>query len=661
MGELSLGGARSARVWANCVALSLALAALIGCAGPLPKTPATPPASGADLEYRAELIARAAEMRLWERHYWHVLLHYGEDLFTGYTSEADGPGFFLAPAGRTDPRAELKATIAGFFSEAIIEPGKQTAQCTLIARYHWLDGQLGFDRARMPEHPCERYWAWRGALDPGSVTLIYASYYFNNPSSMFGHTLLRIDKRGRAEEQRLLDYTVTYGAVVPEDEGGLLWALNGLVGGYDGYFTVLPYYIKVKEYSDFESRDLWEYRLDFNDAELDRLMRHLWEMGSTYFNYYFFKENCSYHLLSLLEAARPELDLRSRFLAWTLPTATVDQVLRVPGLVESVTYRPSRGSVIRWRLDELTPDRREMVFALAADSGEQEGEPFQALPVAGQAAVLDTAIDLHQFELAGQKEPPPEQKAELRRLLLARSRLGFRQVSEERPPRPAPLEAGHGSSRLFLGGGGDNENRTYYELGFQPAFHDLMAREDGYAPNSQILGITSRLRYETEVDEVRVEQFDLINIVSLFPLGAISKQFSWRARAGWERSRDLGCEACAPFVLDGGIGLTLESHWLSRETFFILLEPELQVEGLFDRGYRVGAGGTIGILFEITAAYRIALTATQRAFFAGHEDTVVESGAVRQRLSLSQNFDLRLDWKRVEDYREATLGLSWFF
>ncbi|MCH8883890.1 MAG: hypothetical protein IIA41_10385, partial [SAR324 cluster bacterium] len=82
MGRLSLGGARSARVWANCVALSLALAALIGCAGPLPNTPETPPASGADLEYRAELIARATEMRLWERHYWHVLLHYGEDLFT---------------------------------------------------------------------------------------------------------------------------------------------------------------------------------------------------------------------------------------------------------------------------------------------------------------------------------------------------------------------------------------------------------------------------------------------------------------------------------------------------------------------------------------------------------------------------------------------------
>ena len=38
--------------------------------------------------------------------------------------------------------------------------------------------------------------------------------------------------------------------------------------------------MKVQEYNNLESRDLWEYtRWTLNAAELDRLIRHLWEMG----------------------------------------------------------------------------------------------------------------------------------------------------------------------------------------------------------------------------------------------------------------------------------------------------------------------------------------------------------------------------------------------
>jgi hypothetical protein len=35
------------------------------------------------------------------------------------------------------------------------------------------------------------------------------------------------------------------------------------------------------------------------------LLMHAWELGNASFDYFFFKENCSYHLLSLLEYADP--------------------------------------------------------------------------------------------------------------------------------------------------------------------------------------------------------------------------------------------------------------------------------------------------------------------------------------------------------------------
>ena len=64
--------------------------------------PHVAPPTGTQAEYWQELVARAAEKRLWEQRFWHLLLHYRPDLLgSGYTSEADGPGFFLAEDGKT--------------------------------------------------------------------------------------------------------------------------------------------------------------------------------------------------------------------------------------------------------------------------------------------------------------------------------------------------------------------------------------------------------------------------------------------------------------------------------------------------------------------------------------------------------------------------------
>ena len=123
---------------------------------------------------------------------------------------------------------------------------------------------------------------------------------------MYGHTFLRVDEKGRLEDERLLDYALNFSAHAP-DAGGLLYSLRGLTGGYPGRFSIAPYYMKVQEYSNLESRDLWEYRLDLSSRTADRVLRHVWELGEAHFDYYFLTENCSYQLLPLFDAADPEI------------------------------------------------------------------------------------------------------------------------------------------------------------------------------------------------------------------------------------------------------------------------------------------------------------------------------------------------------------------
>jgi hypothetical protein len=75
----------------------------------------TAPSRAGDVSYVRELQQRANTAALYQQRYWHLLLHYRATITGGYESEADEPGFFLAPNGKTDPQAELAATLVNFF------------------------------------------------------------------------------------------------------------------------------------------------------------------------------------------------------------------------------------------------------------------------------------------------------------------------------------------------------------------------------------------------------------------------------------------------------------------------------------------------------------------------------------------------------------------
>ena len=195
--------------------------------------------------YTDELVAQAARLHLSEEREWHLLLHYRANLFEGYTSEQDKPGFFMSPEGKTDPAAELAATLRKFVSTELVGRSKQPAQCAFIARYHWLKERLVHsDDTRLPPVQCERFDRWFAEFDTETISLIFPSAFMNNPASMFGHTFLRLDQRGQTEQTRILAYTINFAAEVPPGRN-LDYAIRGIFGGYRGYFSTIPYYIKV--------------------------------------------------------------------------------------------------------------------------------------------------------------------------------------------------------------------------------------------------------------------------------------------------------------------------------------------------------------------------------------------------------------------------------
>jgi Domain of unknown function (DUF4105) len=534
---------------------------------------AQPLASSAYLD---QLVQLAHDQHLAHDEEWLRLLHYRKGLFGGWESEVDGPPFFLAADGKTEPEHELAATIRAFYAPVPKDPNRH-ALCQFPARFSWLDELLHFDHAPLPHVDCVGYREFLGLLRPQGLTLVFSSYFLNNPASALGHTFLRIDQAPKSQDdsRELLDYGVDYSANV-DTTNALLYAIKGIFGLFPGTFHRVPFSIKVREYNDYESRDLWEYDLNLSKPQVQRVVDHIWELGSTYFAYYYMTENCSYQILGALEVADPHLRLLEGLNKPVIPADTVKALFKNPGLVKRIKYRPSNRTQFLQRMSKLTPEEGDAVALLMHN-------PSAALPpawgTAEQVKVLDTALDLLDVQLARDtvksREQMDQQGAERQQALLER-RAGY-DIQTDEPHYPAPEDQmphlTHGSQRLGLGSGYDHQRGYFHALNFRVALHDLADPGLGLPDGSEIEFLPTRLRYYIQSPKLSLEELTLVRVKSLTPLGRFSHSWSWLVEAGSHRNHDRGCDQCYTGGGRFGFGFALQP-W-SPLTLFGLAKTEL--------------------------------------------------------------------------------------
>jgi len=166
--------------------------------------------------------------------YWLKLGHYNQQRFSSYESEVDSNAFFFSPVGKSDPHAELIATIKAFELA-----DNNEAQCRFPARYRWLKDHFF---PQWPELLCPEIDVWQQLINPKGITLVFPTAFMNDPSSMFGHTLLRIDARDQTRSRELIAFAVNFAAEPDATDNAALYALKGVIGQYPGKFTLRPYY-----------------------------------------------------------------------------------------------------------------------------------------------------------------------------------------------------------------------------------------------------------------------------------------------------------------------------------------------------------------------------------------------------------------------------------
>lgn len=561
---------------------------------------------------------QAAARQLVGHPHWLALLHYEPaSRMERPRSYVDDPKFFLSPRGATDPALELAATLDALFAD---EP----ARCRFVARRQWLESQLPGLAADLPAASCPEYAQWREALGAHEVWLVFASSYLNSPSSMYGHTFLRFDSARPERRSPLLSYAVNFGASIPADENGFLYAWRGLFGGYPGLFAAGPYFEKLREYSRIENRDLWEYRLDFDATEVDRLLAHIWELRDIRFDYYFFDENCSLRLLELLDVARPGLDLASRFPVYAIPIDTV-RAATDAGMVNAVEYRPANLTLFRFEAQSLTVGEQQQVVRLA-EAGELP--EWRDLAPGRRRAVASLAYELFRYRAVRTATTPELAGRNLALLrLLNEASVGLASPALQ-PPRPVAPQEGHRTSLVALGGGVE-ESRTVADLEFRLSYHDLLDAHGGY-PSGASLNMGRVVVRHREGGTLQLQRLDALEITSLSPRDRFFRPWSWRVNTGLDRQWTDGDDVLVPQV-NAGVG----GAWAPRPSLglHLLLTGRIEHNHAMERELDFAPGVAAGLRY----------TGTRGITLLGVDHYVFTDGVDRTLFGLSHDWSLQPD------------------
>jgi hypothetical protein len=540
-------------------------------------------------------------------------------------SEIDDPNFFISSIGMSNAKSELNATITSFFDK--IDDDNNSTICKYPARFNWIQKQLNMEN--LPQVNCTVFKKLYKKVNPKSVTLVFPSAHINSPASMFGHTFLRINS---SYNSKLLSYAVNYSANVDTSKtNGISFAIKGLTGGYDGRYSLLPYYEKLKEYRDTEQRDIWEYDLNFTTEETTRMFNHIWELQNATSNYYFLTENCSYNMLWLLEIARPNLYLRDKFLFQVSPIETI-HAIESENLIIKKTFRASKRRKIltynnliddnykQYSLDIVW--QKIKISSLIAD---------KTLSTIQKQYILENAMEFLEYFYMRSKITKNDYLNIFHEITTNRAKLGSsKQIKIKRPANPL---LAHQSIRIKMGlGSNSNDNNKSVYLGFRSAYHSLDDNSYGLLRGTQIEFLNTLI--DIKDNKLSIDKLTLLSISSITQYNLFFKDISWRTKIGWDKKYLYDT---SKFNLTAGVG-----YGLGNESGYIysFIDPFCYTD-------KFGIGLSVGLSLDNNKFYNTNLEFTNRIYNDGVSQKLFN---LSQGFNISQNNQVEVKYKYIELY-----------
>lgn len=571
---------------------------------------------------------------------WQKLLHY-EKKGKKFISLVENDEYFLTPNGRFSPKAELNEAISQFNQE------NNTKKCYFPARFIYLKRQ-GLVKGDL--NNCKEYQQFLTDLQAKSVTMLFTNAYMSNPSSLFGHTLFRIDTKRKGTQ--LIAHGANFGADAG-DEDGIFYVLKGLYGGYFGTFGIKPYYDVINLYNNIENRDIWEYELNLTDKELELFIALIWEQKKSKIRYYFFTKNCSYILLSMLEATKPELELTQNFNLKSIPLSTLKIVNNINGFITKTNYRPSRQSKLNYRYAQMTNEQKKSFINIIKNNQIN----LQNLKDSEKSDVLETAYQYIQYQYIEGKLDLKSYRQKSFKLLQQRSQikdnnLYFEDLKTGENPIFSHKE--NGASILF----GTRNGTSFQEFSIKPVYNDLLEQSYGMLSGAEINFLETKFRHYDNNNKFQLNELNILSIKSLSGANLMFQPFSYDINIKLKEMFDpKTTKDSMALSLEIGAGQSIKTS--KNSLIYLISSPNISYGGGIKENGFLGFAFKGGIYYN-NNAFRLHAYAKQN--FTTSYTQRGQTYSIEASISLTNNLNLYTKYQifnsSYHDNEETSLGLK---
>lgn len=600
-------------------------------------------------EFNSRLLQQRSTDILWLK-----LMHYERDVSTrsGYLGAIKHPDFYLDENGRSDPIAELSATLTAFYAED--SSNDLHAQCRFPARYLWFKRWAPKQLTLPASVPCKAYEDWSEGENFQSISIVYVTGYLGNPASFYGHTFLKFNTAQKRSHD--LDKTINFGAIVPDAENPITYILKGVFGGYDGGFSEVGYYFHTNNYGDNELRDMWEYELNVSAEDTALMAAHAWEILKKEYTYFFFKKNCAYRMAEIVELATGVniLDDKPVTIPQSLITAVHHASVKGQPLVKTMVYRPSRQSRLYDKYASLSAREKKLLHELVDDPKLLENDSYKHEPVASQQRVIETLLDYLQISRELEDRASNKINAFYQRALVERYRLPVGKASFVTASTAAPHE-GRAPSLVQVGLRHNSAQGDGLLFRLRPAYYDVLDADKSHVADSVLsMGSAELLVEDSTVSLKRLSLIDLESVnAAVTGLPGDNGQ-SWKLNILIE-PLDLRCDDCMAFKTQAYYGQSKR------------LTPHLLVGGYLggvvqdNVSHNANVELAVRAFTNVTTGHRLSGT-----FFVESLTAVDNDASSRYKLgaelraALSKVTDIRLVYDH-DQAEELSLKLGFYF
>lgn len=608
-----------------------------------------------------EIIKKANELKLYEDKYWKILLSYD-----GNKSNIVTPAFFLAPDGRTNPKAELEANIRAFLNGESIK--------YFPARFKWIKEKLSLTDDLFPKDCEAEYFETKKKVNPTSVHVVFPGGYMKNPASMFGHTFLLFENE---EKPRLMGETMSYGAIAT-DTPGFIYAVKGLFGLYYGQYLIEMYSKQTLNYRDLDMRDIWEYKLKLTDEQLDNLFRHAMEFTLIGSKYFYIGENCTFYTFAVLDAAYPDEDLTGKLGLIAEPLKSI-KILDELGLIENLDFKPSLTNSIDKERKMLGSKSK---FVKKYCIGKISTEELDAVLETPEEKTLGFKIasEYLRFLLTSREITQKEYQDRVMPVFKTLSKLKNENIKITSTDYP---HKSHDSKKIAITSGieGKKEDiceEKYTQFYFRLVNHDLIDNDLGLNKNTQLAFLSGAFSiYAKELDnfetyKVKFDNFYAVNIVSLPVTDSFFSSRAIDVKVGFERTQRQKEDEIA---FRGKFFLGKSYKIFEPNQIYFLCGLDAYANPNFDYFVDILPGAEIGLLTQVGIWKQQLIGLVEQGIFMNNGTGLINKEefknrerlrfdlSAEERFSITRNTAISAKYSFYGDYKEYKhkLGITAHF